>query len=1722
VVISATEYEIRYYRPADVGAKNGVYAVSGQPFVKWNIKNPEPSTLTKLQITKTQGAVTDVSLYTWDAISDSWTLSTGNGARIETSTISYPTQTSRVETVVVKDIDNLISSKISRTFHTFVWGERLIQEVLDPDGAALKTVYSYYENGSETGRYSRLKSIVNPDGSWELYDYDSAGNKVLVLRPWKDQSIANAVEDNSHAIRYTYSNSDGIITSLYTNLLSSVTEKIGGVTVRKTTYSRIGTTVNGHPAVVERQTTYSSLTESLVTTSTRYHATAAVPLANRTISTEYPDGRKQTVTYQKGNYIPNADPALSTFTPDANGLAERETTVHGTVTSPLGVQFKTLKETSVRDQNGNEVLQESYVYNGVDYERIAWLALQYDDRGHAIGSRNHKGEVTTAVWNGDLNTSRVDAAGVETVYTYDSLNRVKTQTKKGIAAAGGFPAQTDIITTFTYDADGRVTIETVSSNGLSLTISRGYDEAGRLIRETNRGGFSTDQEGLTTTYVYSNGGRTLTVKRPGEATEISDRYLDGQDKSTTGSAVVAQYFDYTVNVDGTRSTQEFVGPGGLSSPRWTKTVSDWLGRFVSIERPSFTGAVVVETTTYNSLGQLNTQITTANSTKVIADRLYEYDELGRQIRMGSDIDNSGTLTLLSTDRLAETDVIYEKVGSDWFRVTSSRRYLTDNNATPVIQTQRELLNNFPVSGSEQTVSEVTITDVAGNSTKTTSTVDRAAKRQTDAVDTPDSNINAVNVSINGLLQSSSPTIPQNAITYSYDSLGRQTSTVDPRTGTTARTFNTAGQVASTNDRTGTTTFEYYSNTQVNGGRLKTQINGVGKKTYFNYNNRGELIQTWGDTSYPLEYIYDSYGQRTELHTFRGGQNWSVSTWPASAAGTADVTKWIYQESTGHLIQKLDAVLKGPAYTYDELGRLKTRVWARGITCTYGYDENTGELRSITYSDNTPSVTFTYDRGGRQSGVTDAAGTHARTFNNAGALATNQITGGILDGVGLTLGYDSFLRRNSLQTLQGANTLTSQTYGYDATSQIQTVISGSQTATYAYYPNSGLLHTTTFSGGTSVARSYNGFGSLENITTTPAADVPQSYTYTYNSLNQRERVTREDGSYWSYVYNDRGELKSGKKYWADNSIVWGAQTEYNFDNIGNRNHAKTGGNQLGGLRQSNYTTNSLNQYSQRTVPGAIDVTGSANTNAAVTVNNEVVVRKGDYFYKELTANNGSGPVSQQINVVGARNNFGAGGEDAVTEKGGRTVLPTATQAFTYDFDGNLTSDGIWSYTWDAENRLISIESTAIVPVEVKRKLTFVYDYMSRRVQKAVYVWDVPSSSYQLQQTRRFIYDEWNLLVEIDAGNNVLRSYCWGQDVSGVANRAGGIGGLLLVTEAGTTYQVGYDASGNVTSLVNSTSGKLAAAYEYDPFGNSLRASGEYAEKNPFRFSTKYIDVETNLIYYGFRYYQPQTGTWLSRDPIEEMGGINLYAFAANDPVHKIDYLGLLDPYEFWKKWTERQRQDWYRQFREKYGKDINDAAVKNCVPKRLLAAIIANELIDYSDFERDLEPYGIGGSVGPAQIQIETAIRYNLTDIDPKSFSSTWFPLYVPASQKFREAVRNYMLNQANNIDAAARLMSLYLDELCRRTAQGKVSEGFLNQIARITKTADKSDFCCRANGDCKNVVDFEPDPYLIKAMAAIWNNGINVVGVQNPREDSSNAFIHAGNAGQLAGKPLVP
>jgi len=185
---------------------------------------------------------------------------------------------------------------------------------------------------------------------------------------------------------------------------------------------------------------------------------------------------------------------------------------------------------------------------------------------------------------------------------------------------------------------------------------------------------------------------------------------------------------------------------------------------------------------------------------------------------------------------------------------------------------------------------------------------------------------------------------------------------------------------------------------------------------------------------------------------------------------------------------------------------------------------------------------------------------------------------------------------------------------------------------------------------------------------------------------------------------------------------------------------------------------------------------------------------------------------------------------------------------------------------------------------------------------------------------FTYDGWNLTGETSAifyherdwwGGHVpppvllassTNLYIWGLDLSGTMQDAGGAGGLLAVlgapgTSPASVFVPAYDANGNVTEYVDAN-GSTAAHYEYDAFGNTLAQSGPMAEGFRFRFSTKYLDDAFGwappyfrLYYYGRRHYSPYYRSFISADPIEERGGLNLYGFCGNDPINRWDYLGL---------------------------------------------------------------------------------------------------------------------------------------------------------------------------------------------------------------------------------------
>lgn len=122
----------------------------------------------------------------------------------------------------------------------------------------------------------------------------------------------------------------------------------------------------------------------------------------------------------------------------------------------------------------------------------------------------------------------------------------------------------------------------------------------------------------------------------------------------------------------------------------------------------------------------------------------------------------------------------------------------------------------------------------------------------------------------------------------------------------------------------------------------------------------------------------------------------------------------------------------------------------------------------------------------------------------------------------------------------------------------------------------------------------------------------------------------------------------------------------------------------------------------------------------------------------------------------------------------------------------------------------------------------------------------------------------------------------------------------------------DANGNAVSFIDNA-GNVQAHYTYDAFGGTVSQTGAMAADFRFRFSSKYLDDETGLYYYGFRYYAPRLGRWVNRDPVLEHGFISSlfkikrniaqivsYIFVVNEPINKFDYAGLMTDEEACKQ------------------------------------------------------------------------------------------------------------------------------------------------------------------------------------------------------------------------------
>lgn len=217
-----------------------------------------------------------------------------------------------------------------------------------------------------------------------------------------------------------------------------------------------------------------------------------------------------------------------------------------------------------------------------------------------------------------------------------------------------------------------------------------------------------------------------------------------------------------------------------------------------------------------------------------------------------------------------------------------------------------------------------------------------------------------------------------------------------------------------------------------------------------------------------------------------------------------------------------------------------------------------------------------------------------------------------------------------------------------------------------------------------------------------------------------------------------------------------------------------------------------------------------------------------------------------------------------------TLQDADTCYSYDSSGNLISEKQKIYTYDSLDRLISVQ-------EGDHKEIYTYDAFNRRLSKTSCLNNHP------YETVRYLWEGQNEIGLVNNANTLLELRVLGEGLGAE------IGSALLFELYGKKYIPLHDHRGCVVVLIDIEKKVPAATYRYSAFGEE-KLEGVFC---PWRFSSKRIDSE--LVYFGRRYYHPKLGKWITQDPKGFEDGPNLYAYVHNTPLTALDLYGLSTSY-----------------------------------------------------------------------------------------------------------------------------------------------------------------------------------------------------------------------------------
>jgi len=1515
--VSPYLYRLHFYDTANFGVfddQTGFFAADGTSFRTITVENPDasPTTFNRLRISEDSGGSVKVTEYAFDATSDTWTLTTGAGADQRTETLqSIALGNQRVEIRTVTG-NGEVAFRQKDTYRVFPWNnplsmveedrEELVESVRDPGGVNRVTAYTYYSDASSDGtNYGNLKTVSYPDGSWVRYEYDGEGLVTKMIQPFQDAGPeapeASCRVTNTTRTTISDLDGDGAGESLVTQWVKEPSNS-GSLEVTRSYILNYTGLVTIDLVDYQRTREIDCLVpgasyDAASNLATDYYYIDSGEFAGELGYLRYPNGTLLANTYERA---PTGELVITRKEGQPNGAFDD--VVDGYETETMLNEAGEILTQLVTDI-ASGVLIESMIFTNTDARKrvTGWTYLDGTQRSLGYGCCNLD-------WVDDRQ-------GTRTSYYYDSLDRLDYESRIGIE------------THYTYNARDQITeIRRRGTDSSEIVVSQyKYNLAGERQ-------WAQDGAGDTTFYAHTlSGGNKLTATlefpNGGERSEVF--YRDGAAESLSGDGVFPMKYDYGVAAD-THDGMSFnartikriwLGDAGEET-EWETEYRDMLGRVYKMEYPDASGSgSVYAYYYYNSLGQLESQ----SDPDGVTIR-YGYNDKGERTEVVQDANPSaGSIDYADKDRIIQSERTYipdATSGVGDIMRTTVRAWTTDDVDTSEIIAQTDVAVDGLTLWRRVYDSEVQTTVVNDGSGQQTVTTQNTGGSTLTAIYQDER------------LASESWSGSRGSIIYGYDAHGRLQTLTDARNGATTFTYYGDDQLATVTTPAAdaqnspqVTTFYY------NGlGQPNRIILPDTSETFRNYYPNGLLKREHGSQTYPVEFEYDSQGRLRYQHTWQ-----SFLTNEGKAT-----TEWRYNPYRGWLDEKRYDVVNdttftaGPLYSYTPGSRLQTRQWARDggsgrLTVTYNYDfaanHLTGDLVGLDYEDLgdgwDTDVVYSYDRQGRPKTVQDASGNRTLGYYH-GILDTETYTSGPLAGMALDRAFDSHDRYEGLLVSKSGSPIYRSAYGYEAgTGRLQTVEHRDPTTqtmldrfTYAYHADSDLVHTITSRhdavDAMQVIKTWDKLNRLDAITTNNGGgSVQRSFDYAYNALNQREAAELESGDKWTYGYDDLGQVNSVKKLTSGDEAIPGYTFGFEYDDIGNRRSVTR--NERNPVK---YVANALNQYDQQAVERVVDILGTASPEATVRVNDLEAVREGNYFHAAIDrqpsanfdyANEQDDAEWLEVNVEAT---ITTEGSEAASESTGFVFLPEHPLVPLYDEDGNLEQDSEWIYRWNSENRLMEVETAPVAwQTGAPRILCeFDYDSIGRRFKQTVSTWD--GANYSSPETVFYLYDGWNPLMRYALADSAdpqtaitaSQSYYWGADLSGSMQGAGGVGGLLMVADdaQGEFYPV-YDGNGNIIAYADATDGNLVAAFEYGPFGETIveqffdeAARTALGGSGRFGFSTKMTDLNTGLIYYGYRYLND--GRWLNRDPLQEIGGLNLYAFVGNEGINAVDPLGLL--------------------------------------------------------------------------------------------------------------------------------------------------------------------------------------------------------------------------------------